>query len=250
VTGGLPEAVEHYRTHCDDLPEALRGVRTIQRALLQGYQSDFSKHAGKVNAVHINRVLEAVPMQMLRVVDNSVGRFRFKGVVPEKSKFAQLEGPIDWLVKTGLILKVHLVEKPILPLRAYAKPNLFKLYLFDVGMLGCMLDLPIASILGQDYGTYKGYYAENIVAQELSAAGRAPLYSWCARQSEIEFLLTRENGVIPVEVKAGIRAHARSLSVYAEKYTPPLRIKVTARNLARATPDCHNFPLYLAGKLM
>jgi uncharacterized protein len=116
-------------------------------------------------------------------------------------------------------------------------------------MLGCMLDLPIDSILSQDYGTYKGYYAENFVAQELSAAGRAPLYSWCGRQSEIEFLLTRESAVIPVEVKAGIRAHSRSLSAYAEKYRPPLKIKVTARNLDRATPECHNIPLYLAGKL-
>ena len=249
VTGGLPEAVEHYRTHRGNLQQAFLGVRTIQRALLQGYQSDFSKHAGKVNAVHINRVLDAVPTQMLRVVNDSVGRFRFKGVIPEKSKFAQLEGPIDWLVKTGLVLKVNLVETPMLPLRAYAKPNMFKLYLFDVGLLGCMLDLPIASILSQDYGTYKGYYAENFVAQELSAAGRAPLYSWCGRQSEIEFLLIRNNHVIPVEVKAGIRAHSRSLSAYAEKYTPPLKIKVTARNLDQATPACHNIPLYLAGKL-
>jgi predicted AAA+ superfamily ATPase len=249
VTGGLPEVVEHYRTHRENLPEALRGVRGIQRSLLQGYQSDFSKHAGKVNAVHINRVLEAVPLQMSRVLDESVGRFRFKGVIPEKSKFVQLEGPIDWLVKTGLIVKVHVVEKPELPLRAYAKPNLFKLYLFDVGMLGCMLDLPFDSILSQDYGSYKGYYAENLVAQELSAAGRVPLYAWHGRQSEIEFLLIHGNEVIPVEVKAGTRAHSRSLAAYAEKYAPRLRIKVTARNLDRTLPDCHNFPLYLAGKL-
>lgn len=249
ATGGLPEVVEHYRTHRDNLPEALRGARAIQRALLQGYQSDFSKHAGKVNAVHINRVLEAVPVQMLRVLDDSVSRFRFKGVIPERSKFAQLEGPIDWLVKAGLIVKVHLVEKPEVPLRAFSKTNLFKLYLFDVGMLGCMVDMPFDSILSQDYGTYKGCYAENLVAQELCAAGRTPLYSWRGRQSEIEFLLTRENGVIPVEVKAGIRANSKSLAVYAEKYAPPLRIKVTARNLDRSTADCHNIPLYLAGKL-
>jgi uncharacterized protein len=249
VTGGLPEAVEHYRLHSEDHAEALRGVRRLQGALLQGYQSDFAKHAGKVNAVHINRVLEAVPVQMTHAVDGSVGRFRFKGVIPERSKFAQLQGPIDWLVKAGLLLKVHLVEKPVLPLAAQAKPNLFKLYLFDVGLLGCMMDVPIASVLDQNYGTYKGYYAENFVAQELTASGRGPLYSWCGRQSEIEFLLPREEGAIPIEVKAGIRAHSRSLSAYAEKFTPPLKIKVTARNLDRTVPGCHNIPLYLAGKL-
>ena len=249
VTGGLPEAVEHYRTHVGDMAEALRGVRVIQKALLQGYQSDFAKHAGKVNAVHINRVLEAVPVQMMRAMDGSVGRFRFKGVIPERSKFAHLEGPIDWLVKTGLVIKVHMVEKPVLPLGVQAKPNLFKLYLFDVGLLGCMLDVQIASVLSQDFGTYKGYYAENLVAQELTAADRAPLYSWCGRQSEIEFLVVHEEGVVPVEVKSGTRAHSRSLSAYAAKYSPSLRIKVTARNLDRTVPGCHNIPLYLAGRL-
>jgi predicted AAA+ superfamily ATPase len=249
VTGGLPEVVDYYRTHLADLPGALRGVRALQKALLQGYQSDFAKHAGKVNAVHINRVLEAVPIQLMRVMDDSVGRFKFKGVIPDRSKYAQLEGPIDWLVKAGLVLKVPLVEKPELPLRAYAKPNLFKLYLFDVGMLGCMLDLPFDSILDQDYGSCKGYYAENLVAQELTAAGRSPLYTWHGRQSEIEFLLTRESNVIPVEVKAGASAHSRSLSAYSEKYAPAMKIKVTARNLDRSRPACHNVPLYLAGKL-
>lgn len=249
VTGGLPEVVECYRSHGDNLPEALRGARAIQRALLQGYQSDFSKHAGKVNAMHINCVLESVPLQMMRVRDDSVGRFRFKGVVPNKSKFAQLEGPIDWLVKTGLVLKVNLVEKAELPLKAYAINNLFKLYLFDVGLLGCILDLPLDSILSQEYSSYKGYYAENLVAQELTAAGRIPLYAWQGRQSEIEFLLSRDSGIIPVEVKAGVRAHSRSLAAFSAKYAPSIRIKVTARNLDRSIPGYQNIPLYLTGKL-
>ena len=36
---------------------------------------------------------------------------------------------------------------------------------------------------------------------------------------------------------------------YAVKHNPPLKIKVIARNLDRATSDCHNIPLCLAGKL-
>lgn len=249
VTGGLPEAVEFHRQESRDPAEALRGVRRIQRNLVQGYQSDFAKHAGKVNAVHINRVFESVPAQIMRAMDGSVARFRFRGVIPDRSKFAQLEGPIDWLVKTGLVLKVPVIEDPAPPLVARVRGNLFKLFLFDVGILGCMLDLPISDLLAQDYGSYKGHFAENYVAQALTAAGRAPLYSWMGRESEIEFLLARDRGVVPVEVKAGVRARSRSLAAYDAKYAPPLRIKLTARNLDRRQPDCHNVPLYLAGSL-
>ena len=249
VTGGLPEAVDGYRSLSANLPDALQEVRRIQRALLVGFQSDFAKHAGKVNAVHINRVLESVPIQMSRVMDGSVSRFRFRGVIPNQSKFAQLDGPIDWLTKAGLVLKVHVVDQAALPLRAYARDNLFKLYLFDVGLLGCMLDLPFESILNQDYGSYKGYYAENLVAQEFTAAGAGPLYSWCGRQSEIEFVRVFGNAVVPVEVKSGVRARSRSLGAYSEKYAPSLMIKITARNLDRTRSDCHNYPLYLAGRL-
>jgi predicted AAA+ superfamily ATPase len=249
LVGGLPEAVERYRSQRNAPLEAFHDVRAVQRALVQGYQSDFAKHAGKANAVHINRVLESIPVQMSRSLDDRVERFRFKGVIPERSKFAQLESPIDWLVKTGLAIRTRYVEKPVVPLRAFASRNLFKLYLFDVGLLGCMLDLPFDAVLSQDYGSYKGYVAENFVAQELTAAGRTPLYSWRGRQSEVEFLLPRDAGIVPVEVKAGIHARSRSLSAYADKYAPPLRIKITARNLDRANPVCHNIPLYLAGKL-
>jgi len=249
VTGGLPEAVDHYRSNKEALPAALREVRAIQKALIQGYQSDFSKHAGKINAVHINRVFESVPVQMSKTLDDSVARYHFKGVIPNRNKFAQLEGPIDWLVKSGLVIKTNLVEKPELPLKAFSKDNIFKLYHFDVGLLGCMLDLPIESILNQDYGSYKGYYAENLVAQEFMAAGKGPLYFWCGRESEIEFLLVKGTGVIPVEVKSGTRARSKSLSTYAGKYAPPLRVKITARNLDRCKPDYQNFPLYLAGKV-
>lgn len=115
--------------------------------------------------------------------------------------------------------------------------------------MNCMLDHPIDSILNQDYGTYRCYCAENFVAQELSAAGNGPLYSWSGRQSEIEFLLVRDDRVVPVEVKAGTKSKSRSLSAYAAKYNPALKIKVTARNLDRSNTDCHNYPLYLAGKI-
>jgi hypothetical protein len=101
--------------------------------------------------------------------------YRFKGVIPNRSKYAQFSGPTDWLVGAGLALRVQLVERAEQPLKSFVKESLFKLYMFDVGLLGCALDLPVSSVLNQDYGSYRGFFAENLVAQEFSAENPANL---------------------------------------------------------------------------
>lgn len=249
VTGGMPEAVQCYVDMRDRPAEAFRKVRDIHRALIEGYRSDFAKHAGKQNAHHISLIFDNVPRQMASVVDGSVQRYRFRGVIPNRSKFAQSEGPIEWLAKAGLVYRVYPVDNAALPLQAFRKHNLFKLYLFDVGLLASMLEIPPQAIVMQDYGSYKGYMAECFVAQELKAAGETSLYSWQRRTSEIEFLLVRNGRVVPVEVKSGARARSRSLEMFCNRYSPPMKVKVTARNLDRRSEAYHNYPLYLAGKL-
>ena len=87
------------------------------------------------------------------------------------------------------------------------------------------------------------------MAQELIASGIADLFSWEGRESQIEFLKIINGKVVPVEVKSGKSVHSRSLSAFSDKYSPELKIKVTARNLDLSYPGCHNYPLYLAGKL-
>lgn len=51
-----------------------------------------------------------------------------------------------------------------------------------------MFRLPFDAVLNQDYGIAKGYFAENLVAQEFMASGASRLYSWTERNSKIEFL--------------------------------------------------------------
>lgn len=248
IVGGMPDAVKAYSNLKDNQSKALEKVREVQQELIKGYQSDFSKHSGKINANHINSVFTNIPQQIQSVLDSSVRRFRFKDIITGKSKFSQLIGPIDWLIKTGLILKVNINEKPQIPLRVYCKENMFKLFIFDIGILGCMLELPFISILKEDYSNFKGFIAENFVAQELVCSGIENLYSWTERNSEIEFLHINSNNIIPIEVKSGNRTKSKSLSVFVQKYSPKFRIKLSAK-----APDykdgCYNLPLYMAGKI-
>lgn len=250
VTGGLPEVVQSCLKRKTGSHETFLEIRAIQNRLIQGYRADFAKHSGKANAAHINRVFDSVAEQITKAIDSSVGRYRFKDVIPGYSKFSQLEGPIDWLVQSGLVMPVYIVESPAIPLGSRRKTNNFKLFLFDIGLLGCMADIPIGSVLSQDFGTYKGFFAENYVAQELQSIGVPQLYAWRGRTSEVEFLVAVEKNVIPVEVKSGSRLHrARSLGVYRDKYKPEVTVGISAAP-ERISGNHHSLPLYKAAAVL
>ncbi len=177
---------------------------------------------------------------------SSAKKFRFKEIIPNVMKYSQLEGTVDWLVKAGLVVKNHIIETPQIPLKNYLKENSFKLFLFDVGILGCIQELPFESLLNQDYGSYKGCFAENFVAQEFVCRGKLNLYSWVNRTAEIEFLRIIDGNVIPVEVKSGNRTKAKSFTVYTNKYKPVKQIKISAKPFIKRS-NFYNYPLYLAG---
>lgn len=132
---------------------------------------------------------------------------------------------------------------------AYTKENAFKLFLFDVGILGAMSNLSPKTILDSNYGTYKGYFAENYVAQEFLAVTQKQLYSWQEGLDEIEFLREIDGVIIPIEVKSGIVTKAKSLKAFAKKYSPPYSTIMSANNLfIDPVTQVHRYPLYLAGE--
>jgi len=249
VVGGMPRMVANYFAMRDRKADAMFKVRKLQAELLDTYRGDFSKHSGKTNALHIASVFENIPVQLSSHMDDSVQRYRFKDVLPGKKGYVSLAGPIDWLVHAGLVYRVPICEKAQLPLKAFTKANIFKLYLFDVGLLGCMLDLKPATLMMQDYGIIKGFFAENVVAAELVSGGEKSLYSWSERNSEIEFLLDIDGAVVPVEVKSGKRTKAQSLRQYLIKYNPDLAVILSGKTMALQDKPVMQFPLYCAGRL-
>jgi predicted AAA+ superfamily ATPase len=128
------------------------------------------------------------------------------------------------------------------------KENRFKLYFFDVGLLGAVSGIAPATFLNYDFGSYQGYVAENFVAQELRAAGDKTLFCWQGRTAEVEFLLEREGEVVPVEVKSGWVTQSKSLKVYVERYRPPRAYILSANNASQRNSARH-LPLYAAGRL-
>ncbi|MBI5447266.1 MAG: ATP-binding protein [Gammaproteobacteria bacterium] len=246
VTGGLPEVVQTYVDNQKDLYTAFTLVRQKQNEIIYGYYSDIAKHSGKVNAMHIDRVWRAIPTQLAQSQNGTAKRFQFKEIIPGADRYNRLANVIDWLLAAELIIKIPIIEHAELPLTAYTKESHFKLYLFDVGILGALSDLPPKSILDYEYGTYKGYFAENFVASEFMANDILNLKSWQQNRAEIEFLYLLEDQIIPIEVKSGWITRSQSLKNYTEKYHPTFRVTFSAKPLYIDLKNhgCH-YPLYM-----
>jgi uncharacterized protein len=247
VTGGLPEVVKTYVEHADAPQHAYALVRKQQRDLLNAYFADIAKHAGKVNAMHIERVLDDVPRQLARTHNSQAPRFQFKDVVPGLDRYQHFVGAIDWLIKTGLVIKVPLITHCELPLNAYAKQNLFKLYCFDVGLLGAMNNLTPKTIIDFQFGTYKGYMAENFVAQMQNTQGQA-LYCWQQDRAEVEFVCEFNGQMTPLEVKAGQVQRAKSLDKFISLYQPNMALLLNGLPFSDNGMNSKKriLPLYLA----
>lgn len=246
VVGGLPEVVQTYCSNRENKHEAFSKTRKKQEELIDAYMSDFSKYSGKVNANEISSIFQSIPAQLAR--ENK--RFKASEALPQ-GRFAKLQSPIDWLVGAGLLIKVKITNSGEIPFEAFTADNRFKLYLFDIGILGALAKIPPRSLfLKSDlFSTFKGAFCENYVAQEFIYSGSGQIYSWMSNTAEVEFLREIDGDVYPVEVKAGLSGKLKSLNVFAQKYKVKYRIRISARNLEFNEPTLiQSYPLYLAHK--
>ncbi len=248
--GGMPEAVKYWFSATDiGINQRCIGVTDIHRGITSGYYRDFGKYAGKANALQIEAVFRNIPIQLARTLDGSVSRYKFRDVVVKKNRYTELATPIDWLVKTKLASKNYVINcEPVSPLQSRIKENIFKLFFFDIGLLGYLLEISYKEQREQSM-MVKGFIAENFVQCELMSQGIKHTYSWAEGDSEIEFLIKLSHGtIVPVEVKSGKRTRAKSLTVFRERYQPPQVVKLVGTAGGNDTKTVV-WPLYYASKL-
>lgn len=235
--GGMPEVVEVY-IETDNMKE----VRTIQKELLLYYENDFSKHAPVQQIPRIQMVWNSIPAQL-----SKENRKFIYGVVREGARAKDFELAIQWLVDYGLIHKSMCVSKPGMPLISYMEQSSFKMFMVDVGLLAAKANLSAKTLLegNRVFEEFKGALTEQYVAQELTSRGME-LYYYTTKNSsgEIDFVVQRENHIIPLEVKAEENLRAQSLKAFCKKYTPEVAIR-TSMSGYRKEEWMVNVPLYM-----
>ena len=217
--GGMPEVVADF-VESRDYAQA----RGIQLEILQAYDRDFSKHAPADDVPRIRAVWQSIPGQLAK----EQNRFAYGPLAPGARARSHGDA-IEWLVQAGVVQRVERVSAPRLPLAGYVDSSAFKLYLADVGLLGALANLSLSSVIDGNrlFTEFRGSLSEQYAAMQLfGTLGRAPNY-WTngGGTAEVDFVVQRDQDLVPVEIKATRNLKSQSLRVYQDKFAPALIIR-------------------------
>lgn len=240
ITGGMPEVVSRWvKTQSVDHVQA-----TLQN-IINAYERDFMKHPEPKEFPKIARVWHSLPSQLAR--ENK--KFLYN-VIKEGARAREYEDALEWLVNAALVYKTFRITSPGIPLSGYEDLSAFKIYLADVGVLRRLAKLdPVAFREGNRLFTeFKGALTENFVLQSLVPQFDAAPHYWSRLNPsyEVDFVIQRENDIIPIEVKSDTNIKSRSLKKYAETFSAETKIRVRfSMNNLRMDDGVLNIPLFM-----
>lgn len=237
ITGGMPAAVVTFAE-----TESFVKVQTVQNNILNEYVADMAKYADSSTSVKIRASYNSIPAQLAK--ENT--KFQYK--IVQRGGTATIFGEaIEWIILAGIALKCQRLEHGFIPINAYADLINFKLYMADIGILTLRSKLPLQTILMpiEVDNTFLGAMTENYVAQVFATKGYDLFYWQSEGKAEVDFVLQLEEGVIPVEIKKGIRTRSRSLGIFVGKYRSPYSIRISKKNFGFEN-NIKSVPLYAA----
>lgn len=235
IVGGMPEVVYSWVNDKD-----IEKVNKIQKDILDSYENDFSKHVDSKEANKISLIWNGIPSQLAR--ENK--KFVYQ-VIKEGARAREYEGALNWLNDANLITKCYLVSKCSFPLKAYNDLSSYKIYMNDVGLLRRMSNLDSKIILEGNklFEEFKGSFTENYVANVLNyLLNESPNY-YTFNRNEIDFVIQKNNKVIPIEVKSDKSTNHNSLTKYNNMNDNEISFRFSLNNLNK-DGKIINVPLY------
>ena len=239
AVGGMPEVVASYVADKD-----YGKVDALQRHIISDYLDDIMNYAPSSEKPRVKNCFLSIPRQLARETENR----KFKYADVEKGVGTRKYGnSVEWLRDSAMADMAYNVSAPLLPLSAYEDDSIFKLYLSDIGLLTAQYGFETkAAVIGERMsGSAKGALYENLVATMLTRKGYPLRYLRDKREPlEIEFLIEKQGGIVPVEVKASNHSTA-SLNRILEREDIQFGYKLTDGNVG-VTGKKITLPHYMA----
>ncbi|MBR4742910.1 MAG: ATP-binding protein, partial [Oscillospiraceae bacterium] len=194
IIGGMPAAVEKYRT-----TGSIDDVIDEHHSIIEQYKLDFTQYEEENRKLIITHIYEMIPAEL-----NEKNKRFMIADIRKNLRYDRIADSFTWLWKAGVALGVFNTTIPTVPLLLNEKSSLFKMFLSDVGMLttvygkACKL-----RIVNKEKDINKGAVYENVVAQELHAHGYPLYYYNSKKKGELDFVIEHAGKVLPIEVKSG-----------------------------------------------
>lgn len=240
LTGGMPEAVKYWQETRD-----LLHISRIHNNIINTYQDDFSKYKSRISPLLLRNTLISAAKQ-------AGGKFVYSqvedGVSTEKVKEA-----LQLLSLAGIVIPVTHTAANGIPLGAEVNTKFQKYLMADIGLMQSVLKISPNEILLSNNVDFvnKGGIAEMFVGLELikyaSPFTPPELFYWQRQekgaQSEIDYVIERNQQIIPIEVKAGTRGSMQSLRIFMNLKHPVCGIRTCLENFG-FYDNIKVFPLY------
>ncbi len=215
MVGGMPESVATWVTTNDYLQ-----CQQVQDGIIISYEDDFAKYKKKVDPTLLRLTLRGVAHQ--------IGEKLVYSQVSRDYRSAQIKEALELLKLSGLITPVVHTAANGLPLGVETNESYVKYLYLDSGLLLRILSMDLGDIrkitedilIGEATELVnKGHLTEMVAGLELmryqSPNQRRDMYFWMRTEknslAEVDYLLTRNLKVLPLEVKAGTRGGMKSL---------------------------------------
>jgi len=209
--GGMPECVKMYAK-----TGKYKIVFEIQEQLVEAYRQDFSKYAPYSDKRCLNAVLSNTA--------KSIGQQIKYSRLTDGFSTPTIKKAFDLLTMAKVVNKVSSVSPAGLPLNHSASEKIFKATLVDIGLVQYLCGMHVADEFRKNdlLAIYQGSLAEQFVGQEILSAGYGDLYYWSrnakSSTAEVDYLLTKEGKIIPVEVKSSASGRLKSLHMILKNY--------------------------------
>lgn len=219
LIGGMPQAVSEYIT-----TNNFKQVDAIKRDILKLYEDDFARidRTGRLALLFDN-----IPAQL----NQNGSRYHVSAVLPNYRAGEILE-PVAQLMDSGTVLVSYHTADPNVGLTSTIDLTKFKLFLSDTGLFTTLMfkdrdfteNIIYEKLLSDKLSANLGYLYKNVVAQMLTAKGDRLFYHTFRnegnnRSFEIDFLISRQHKICPVEVKSSGYLKHSSLDAFCSKFS-------------------------------
>lgn len=242
--GGMPNVLRLYVEH-----EKLLLCRQTQTAILNSYRDDFGKYASQVQQKYCERVFS-------KSCELIAKHFKYTDIDPDMD-YRALKQAMHLLFKAQILAPIFYTKATGFPLSATQIEKKYKLLFLDVGLAQAAGRLSPELILHNNLMQLnRGALTEQYVGQQLLTMqpndNRAELFYWQNdtrnSQAEVDYILSVDDLLIPIEVKSGSIGRLRSLHIYMHSHDVKLGVKLSTDTLD-TSQNIWSVPLYLIEQL-